>query len=70
MFRSFNKMKRSHQLVFTIVVAFAVISFWRGVWDLMDEFLFPQNMPLSATISMIIGLVILYLTDYATKELI
>jgi hypothetical protein len=37
MFKKFGKLKPK-QIVFAILIAFAVISFWRGVWGLMDEF--------------------------------
>ncbi|MCK4968763.1 MAG: hypothetical protein KAS12_06940, partial [Candidatus Aenigmarchaeota archaeon] len=49
--------------------AFAVISFWRGVWGLMDEYLFPENYKLSLWVSLFLGMFILIITNYATKEL-
>jgi len=62
-------MEAKHQLLFTIVIAFAVISFWRGVWGLMDLFFFPNNYQLSLWTSVIVGLVILWVTNYAAKGL-
>ncbi len=35
-----RKMKREHQVIFAVVIGFAVISFWRGVWGLLDLYLF------------------------------
>jgi hypothetical protein len=58
------------RILFAIVIAFAVISFWRGAWGLLDEYLFPEHLQLSLWASVIIGIVILVLTDYATKELL
>jgi len=62
-------MKSKHQIFFAILIAFAVISFWRGVWGLMDEYLFPDNYPLSLWVSVVLGVAILIMTHYATKEL-
>ena len=70
MFKNMKKMKAKHQTVFVIMIAFAVISFWRGVWGLMDEYLFPLNYELSLWISLVLGLGILIGTHYASKELI
>lgn len=69
MFRKISQMKSKHQTVFAVVIAFAVISFWRGVWGLMDEYLFPDNYQLSLWASLILGLAILVATHYVTKEL-
>ncbi len=35
----------------------------------MDEYLFPENYNLSLWVSVIIGVAILIITNYATKEL-
>ncbi len=69
MFSRFHKMKSHHQTIFAIVIAFAVISFWRGVWGLMDEYLFPDSAALSLWSSVALGLVILVASGYAVKEL-
>ncbi len=47
--------------VIIIIAAFAAVSFWRGIWGLMDVYLFPQNSALSYLISLIIGIFILIL---------
>lgn len=39
------------------VLAPAVIGYWRGTWNLMDDYLFPQNELYSAAASMAIGYV-------------
>jgi len=69
MFKRIGRMKSKHQIFFAILIAFAVISFWRGVWGLMDEYLFPDNYPLSLWVSVVLGVAILIMTHYATKEL-
>ena len=42
-----------------IIASLAIVGFWRGVWGLMDIYLFPGNYTLSLFTSMIIGLIIL-----------
>jgi hypothetical protein len=58
-----------NKVFFALLIAFAVISFWRGVWGLMDIFLFPGNKILSLISSVIIGIVILILTRHTIKQL-
>ncbi|MBW2984555.1 hypothetical protein KY361_05540 [Candidatus Woesearchaeota archaeon] len=69
MFNKIKKMKSRHQVAFAIIIAFAVVSFWRGVWGLMDEYLLPQNYKISLWVSLVLGILILIGTNYATKEL-
>ena len=69
MLESISKLKTHHQIIFTILIAFAVVSFWRGVWGLMDLYFFPHNMQLSVWLSVVLGLSVLIVTGYAVKEL-
>jgi len=57
------------KILYAILIAFAVVSFWRGVWGLMDIYLFPSNPTLSLFSSLFIGLVILAFTHHLIKEL-
>lgn len=68
-FKKFSKLKTKHQILFAILIAFAVIAVWRGFWGLMDIYLFPENYELSLWVSLIIGLIILISSHYAVKEL-
>ena len=43
-----------------LVIAFAVISFWRGLWGLWDVYVFPGNYVLSLWVSVVVGLMILF----------
>ena len=65
-----KKKRMFKRVFFTIVIAFAVVSFWRGVWGLMDLYFFPNNHLLSFSLSVIIGIVILYLTENLIEKLI
>jgi len=69
MIKGFLKMKSHHQIIFAVIIAFAVIAFWRGAWGLLDEYLLPSHYVLSLWVSLIIGIAILLSTHYATKEL-
>jgi hypothetical protein len=64
-----KKLKPFKQLLFTFCIGLSVVSFWRGAWGIMDNYLFPNNYELSSWVSIIIGLSILYFTHYWTKEL-
>jgi hypothetical protein len=63
------KDKRMRKTIFAVLIAFAVIAFWRGMWGLMDEYLFPNNYLLSLWVSVAIGLVILIITHQTFNEL-
>lgn len=52
-----------------LLAATAVVLFWRGIWGLLDHFLFPENPLLSYLISALVGLLILWLDDYELHEL-
>jgi hypothetical protein len=69
MYHRIRRLKIHHQVIFAIIIAFAVVSFWRGVWGLMDEYLFPYNVQMSYWASLLLGLLILIICDYATREL-
>ena len=69
MFHRISQLKPVKQALFTLLIGIAVVSFWRGAWGLMDVYLLPNNYELSSWISVGIGLVVLALTHYWTKEL-
>jgi len=62
--------KRLKDIIYTLLIAFAIISFWRGVWGLMDAHLFPGNKTLSFAVSIIIGILILFSTENKIKSLV
>jgi len=69
MYGKFKQMGSFKQILFALLIGFAVVSFWRGVWGLLDLYLLPNNQAASLWISIIIGVVILKATHYAVKEL-
>ena len=54
--------KREDPTWFYIILAFAVVCFWRGVWGLLDLYLLPSNSELSFWVSLILGFSILAFT--------
>ena len=70
MLSHYSKLKHRHQVIFSVIIGFAVVCFWRGVWGFLDEYLFPSNYPLSLLVSFVMGLTILVMTHYATKALV
>jgi len=69
MYKQFKEMSNFKQVLFALLIGFAVVSFWRGVWGLLDIYLLPDNAEMSFWISLIVSIVILIWTRYAVKEL-
>jgi hypothetical protein len=59
MLESFIKKTNLNDIGIILIASFAIVAFWRGTWNLMDKFLFPNNFVLSQFISIGIGLLIL-----------
>jgi hypothetical protein len=64
------KLKRVEKAIFTILIAFAIVAFWRGTWGLLDVYLFPENYALSSLISVATGIIILLSTKHLLKDLV
>jgi hypothetical protein len=60
-------MKQQHQTFFGIIILFAIIVFWRGVFGLLDQYFIPNHQAMSLWLSVIVGLVILVVMHYAAK---
>jgi len=43
MFEELKKIKKNKQILLAITVSFGLVCFWRGVWGLLDLYLFPNN---------------------------
>ncbi len=46
-----------------LIGALAIVSFWRGVWGMMDLYLFPKNHLVSSGVSIFFGLLILIIVS-------
>jgi len=52
--------KRSfYQDVIIVLLALSIIAFWRGAWNLMDKYIFPNNFLLSQLITIVGGIILL-----------
>lgn len=69
MFKKINTFKSRHKVIFALLIGAAVVSFWRGVWGLMDVYLFPDNYELSSWTSFLAGVTVLGVTHYIVDEL-
>lgn len=58
-----------HHVMYAILVGTSMIMLWRGIWGLLDSYLFPTNKPISYLLSVAIGLVILSFTGRLVKKL-
>lgn len=65
----FKKFKINHPNLYSIVIGASIIMFWRGLWGLMDLYVFPNNEVLSYSITALIGLALLFLNDFRLKEI-
>ncbi|HEX7018187.1 MAG TPA: hypothetical protein VF209_04750 [Patescibacteria group bacterium] len=53
-----------------ILIGTAVVLFWRGMWGMLDLYLFPHNLTLSYFFSLLAGILVLYATHYLVKGLL
>lgn len=67
--RTYRRFKHKHKLIHILLVAIAVVMFWRGVWGLLDEYLLPDLPVVSYTLGIIVAFAILYFDDFHLKEL-
>ena len=65
-----KRISHPQKIFFTILIAFAVISFWRGTWGLMDLYLFPNDYEVSLWVSVVLGIGILIFSGYSLRKLI
>lgn len=69
MLKAFQKLEYRHQALFTILVLVGIVTFWRGLWRMLDVYLFPESPALSIGTSIGFGLVILLVSGYLTKQI-
>lgn len=68
MMHRFQNLKK-HHIGVGLVLAVAIILFWRGVWQLADMFFFPESPGLSNFLSLVLGLAVIYIVyRYLDKD--
>ena len=65
----FQRFRKNHSNLNSIIIGASIIMFWRGCWGLMDLYLFPNNETLSYIVSIALGLLLLYLNNFRLKEI-
>lgn len=69
MLSKISTLKLHEQSFFALMIVVGVVAVWRGLWGLMDLYLFPNEPTSSFCISILIGVAILSATHYTVKEL-
>lgn len=54
----------------TLINIVGIVLVWRGLWNLMDQYIFPDKPLLSNIVTILVGLFLLYLPDHDIKELV
>lgn len=62
--------KKKHPFLKILLIALAAILFWRGVWGLIDLYLFPDNPLISNLVSLILGIILLFTTRTLAEDLV
>lgn len=63
------RFKTDYPNVNTIIILFAIIMLWRGVWGLLDTYFFPGSPLFSHLASLALGALVLYLDDFKIDNL-
>jgi len=70
MYKKFPSLKTHHQLLFSLIIMSGMISLWRGIWGLLDLYLFPGQPNISAVISVILGIFVISVTHYTIDKIV
>ncbi len=64
-----NLLLNYKKIIFSLLLGVLLISIWRGIWGLIDEYFFPSNYKLSLFIPLLLGILILFLSPKLLDEL-
>ncbi|MBU0662405.1 hypothetical protein KKH30_03185 [Candidatus Micrarchaeota archaeon] len=69
----FDGLRKRNKLLFTIIVAAGVVLFWKGVWELsnvvIDNWLFGGHLFWANAFSILLGLVVVFLSGLVVEKL-
>lgn len=68
--KKLKKLKKHHQLFYSLIILSGVVCLWRGLWGLLDIYLIPNNEPFSFTLSLVLGIVIISITHYTIDKVV
>lgn len=69
MFKKIRKILDKDKTTRIIIDFFAIVIMWRGIWGLMDIFIFPHNELYSSLVSIAVGFVLIISDGKGIKEL-
>jgi len=68
--RKFKKFKENHHSNVNILIeCVAIIMIWRGVWDLLEMYILPENQLVSNVTCIVVGIIVLLWDDWRLWEL-
>ena len=70
LFSHFKRLKQIHQMFISLVIFIGIILVWRGVYNIMNQYWFPNHPAFSNISGIIVGLMILVATHYASRKLV
>ncbi|MCF7844945.1 MAG: hypothetical protein K9M03_03920 [Kiritimatiellales bacterium] len=62
-----HNVENPHPVLHSILIGTAVVLFWRGMWGVLDLYLFPENEALSFVTSIALGILMLIIHDGLRK---
>lgn len=65
-----EKLPKDRHWLYLLSAGIALVVLWRGVWGLLDLYLFPDDPLLSYLTSFVVGLALLYFNDRSLDELL
>ncbi|MDD3263151.1 MAG: hypothetical protein PHR61_04925 [Candidatus Absconditabacteria bacterium] len=64
-----KKLRKNRTNINILVTTMAIVMIWRGVWGLLDMFVFPNNPFFSYLISVFLGILLLFIDNEELDEL-
>ncbi|MCK5282955.1 MAG: hypothetical protein KAK00_06100 [Nanoarchaeota archaeon] len=68
MYKRWHRFKKHHRLTLSLIILSGIIFFWRGLWGLLETYLYPENPQISFFISLSLGIIILAITHYSIEK--
>lgn len=69
-FSKFKELGQINQMFASLIVFIGIILVWRGVYNIMNKYWFPDYPAFSDVSGIFVGLVILTLTHYIVKKVV
>ena len=70
LFSNIKRLKKIHQMFISLVIFIGIILVWRGVYNIMNQYWFPEYPAFSNISGIIVGLIILAATHYAVSKMV